>query len=100
MVQQNMVYVPYFGGWPMLSCLPSPAITASFPASFASRPGSLANTLQLKEPANVFDDRSMLDNGKQGHPCAGTQVRSCLWMSQNKEWQKLAANFLLGTFQA
>ena len=78
---------------PQQSPLPFPLVLQ------VSRPGSLADTLQLKEPANVFDDRSMLDNGKQGHPCAGTQVRSCLWMSQNKEWQKLAANFLLGTFQ-
>jgi len=65
-----------------------------------SRPGSLASTSQLKEPANVFDDRSMLDNDKQGHRCAGRQVRSCLSMLQNTEWKNLAANFLLGTFQA
>lgn len=52
-----------------------------------TQPGSLASTLQLKEPTNVVDGRSTLDSDKQGHPCAGIQVGPCLSMPQNTEWQ-------------
>lgn len=101
MVQQNMVYVPHFAEWPILSCLPSPASTTPFwLVLLVTQPGSLASTSQWKEPADVVDGSSRLDSGKQGDPCAGTHVRSCLLMPQNTEWQSLEANFLQGTFQA